>query len=60
MGQKRSKCNHGHLKDRSLDTGGESGADPVPLRELVEGLHYCEVQTQQISGKRFLFGLISG
>ena len=45
-GTGRSKCNHEYVKDISLDTMGESGADPVPQRELVAGLHCCEVQTQ--------------
>ena len=46
------------MKDSSLDTVGESGAHPVPLHELVEGLHYCEVQTQRIAGNAFSLVLI--
>ena len=42
-----------HVKDSNLDTEGVSCADPVPLRELVEGLHYCEMQTQQTSVNGF-------
>ena len=38
-GARKSKCNHEYVKDSSLDTVGDSGADPVPLRELVKGLH---------------------
>ena len=44
------------MKDSSLDTVGESGADPVPLRELVEGLHYSEMQTSELR-ESFLVGL---
>ena len=53
-----SKCNQEYVKDSSLDTVDESGANPVPLRELVEGLHYCEVQTQRIAGNACLLALI--
>ena len=42
-GARRSKCNHEYS---SLETVGDSGADPVPLGELIEDLHYCEMQTQ--------------
>ena len=41
------------MKDSSLDTVGESGADPVLQRELVEGLHYSKVQTLRISENAF-------
>ena len=53
------KRNHEYVKDSSLETAGEFGADLVPLRGLVEGLHYCEVQTQPIVGNAFSLVLIS-
>ena len=59
-GARESKYNHEYVKDSSLDTLDESGPDPVPLCELVEGLHNCEVQTQRIAGNTFSFVLISG
>ena len=46
------------MKDSSLDTVGESDAHPKPLRELVEGLHHHEVQTQQIAVVAFSLVLI--
>ena len=36
------------MKESSLDTVGDFGADPVPLRELVEGLHYSELKTSEL------------
>ena len=53
---RRSKCNHEYVKNSSLETVGESSADPVPLRELVENLHFYEVQTQRICWKHFFIG----
>ena len=44
---RRLKYNHEYVKD-SLDTVDESGAVPVPLCELVEGLHYSEMQTSEL------------
>ena len=47
-GARRLKCNHEYVKDSSLDTVGDSCADPVPLCELVEGLHYSQMQTSEL------------
>ena len=52
----RSKCNQEYVKDSSLDTVGESSADPVPLRELVEGLDYSRCKLVNC-GSSFLVGL---
>ena len=59
-GAKRSKCNHEYVNDSSLDTVGKSGADFVPLRELVAGLHYSKIQTSELREKLFGWSLISG
>ena len=48
------------MKDSSLDTVVESGADFVPLRKLVEGLHYSEIQTSELQETLFSWCLISG
>ena len=39
---------------------GKSGADPVPLHELVEGLHYSEMQTSALRELLSSWPLISG
>ena len=54
-GARGSKYNHEYVKDSSLDTVSESGADFVPLCELVEGLHYCEANPVNC-GKHFFVG----
>ena len=48
------------MKDSSLDTVGDSGADPVPLRELVKGLHHSEMQTSELREQLSSWSLISG
>ena len=48
------------MKDISLYTVGESGADPVPLRGLVEGLHYSEMQTSDLREQLSSWSLNSG
>ena len=47
------------MKDSSLDTVGDSRADPVPLRELVEGLHYSEMQTSKFQEQLSSWSLFS-
>ena len=60
-GAKRSKCNREYLKDRSLvhDTVGDLGAGPRPLHELVEGLHYSEMQTSELREQLSSWSLFS-
>ena len=48
------------MKNSSLDTVSESSADPVPLRESVEGLHYSKIQTSELPEQLFSWSLISG
>ena len=59
-GARGSKCNHEYVKDSSLDTVGESSADPVPLRNFVEGLHYSKMQTSELQEQISSWSLISG
>ena len=48
------------MKDSSLNTVGDSSADPVPLGEMVEGLHYSEMQTSEFREQLSSWSLISG
>ena len=47
------------MKHSSLDTVGDSGTDPVPLCELVEGLHHSEMHTSELLEQIFSWSLIS-